>query len=83
MIDFDAPSLFCPCGHKSSARRVRVTCEGARFLTGLCAHCGSVVVHEFPELRAPTTAPGECPPWAFPPCDWRGGLDPPAPLLGR
>lgn len=45
-----APSIYCPCGHKSPSRRVCVTDEGARFLSGVCGHCGDLVVQPFPAL---------------------------------
>lgn len=50
MISFAAPPP-CDCGHKLLGARLSTTCEGARFVSGVCSRCGLLTVQRVHLIR--------------------------------
>lgn len=51
MIAF-APHLYCDCGARVEPKRIAVTCEGHRFVSGFCQACRNLCVRPFPSRPA-------------------------------
>lgn len=46
-----ARTIICACGHPIAVRRVSTTCEGARFISGVCPRTASLIIRRIHPIR--------------------------------